>query len=150
MDLTRRAPQLGIVACLAVLVTAAAPYLLLPGDATAGLEFYYGAGVFGPTIVAVFAVVNVVVFGAGLGERSDPVTVAGAALVIGLFMTLMALEWVVSLPADAVAAVGEVPGDPEAEIRVPLWLEYHRWTVLGSSALVALAGGLYARALGAL
>lgn len=150
MELTRRAPQLGIAACLAVLAATVAPYLLLPGDATAGLEFYYGAGVFGPTIVAVFAVVNVVVFGAGLGERSDPVTVAGAALVIGLFMTLMALEWVVSLPADATAAVGEVPGDPETEIRVPLWLEYHRWAVLGSSALVAAAGGLYARALGAL
>jgi hypothetical protein len=150
MDLTRRAPQLGITACLAVLVAAVAPYVLLPQEATAGLEFYYGAGVFGPTIVAVFAVVNVVVFGAGLGDRSDPVTVAGAALVVGLFMTLMALEWIVSAPADVATVVGDVPGDPEAEIRVPLWLEYHRWAVLGSSALVAVAAGLYARALGAL
>jgi hypothetical protein len=147
MDLTRRAPQLGIVACLAVIVAAILPYVLLPEDASAGLGLYYNAGAFGPTIVAVFAAVNVVVLGAGLGQRSDPVTVAGAALVIGLFMTLMSIEWLVSLPDDAIAGIAAVPDDPDATIRVPLWLEYHRWAILACSVLVALSAALYARAL---
>lgn len=147
MDLTRRAPQLGIAACLAVIVAAVAPYVLLPDEAATGLGLYYNAGTFGPTIIAVFAAVNVVVLGAGLGERSDPVTVAGAALVIGLFMTLMSIEWLVSLPDDAIAAVAAVPDDPQTRITVPLWLENHRWAILAGSALVALSAALYARAL---
>lgn len=150
MDLMRRAPQLGIAACLAVIVAAVVPYVLLPEDAGTGLSLYYNAGAFGPTIIAVFAAVNVVVFGAGIGRRSDPVTIAGAALVIGLFMTLMSIEWIVSLPDDAIAGIAAVPDDPETTIRVPLWLEYHRWAVLGCSALVAVSAALYARALGVL
>ena len=136
MDLTRRAPQLGIAACLAVLTAVIAPFVLLPEDASAGLSLYYADGMFGPTIIGVFAVVNVVILGAGLGERSDPVTIAGAALVIGLIMTLMSIEWIVSLSPDAVTG-----------ITTKDWLMYHRWTVLGCSALVVIAAGLYARAL---
>lgn len=136
MDLTRRAPQLGIAACLAAIAVAVAPYVLLPADASAGLGLYYDAGAFGPTIVAVFAAVNVVVLGAAVGERSDPVTIAGAALVIGLFMTLMALEWIVSLTPERVTG-----------ITTQDWLAYHRWAVLACSVLAAVAAGLYARAL---
>lgn len=136
MELTRRAPQLGIAACLAVLVAVIAPYILLPESAATGLALYYGAGTFGPTAIGVFAAVNVVVLGAGVGERSDPVTVAGAALVIGLVMTLLSIEWIVSMPSDAPAG-----------ITTQDWLAYHRWAVVGCSALVALAAVLYARAL---
>lgn len=136
MDLTRRAPQLGIAACLAVIAVAVAPYVLLPADASTGIALYYGAGVFGPTIVAVFATVNVVVLGAAVRERSDPVKIAGAALVIGLFMTLMSLEWIVSLSPERVTG-----------ITTQDWLIYHRWAVLVCSVLVAVVAGLYARAL---
>lgn len=139
MDLTRRAPQLGIAACLAVVCVVIAPYVALPADAATGLAFYYDAGFFGPRLVGVFAAVGIVVLGAGLGERSDPVTVAGAALVIGLFMTLMSLEWVVAVsPADVTG------------ITTQDWLAYHRWLVLAFSALSAVAAGLYTRALGVL
>lgn len=139
MESTRRAPQLGIAACLAVLVAVIAPYVLLPESASTGLALYYGAGVFGPTAIGVFAAVNVVVLGAGARERSDPVTVAGAALVIGLVMTLMSVEWIVSMPADAPTGITSQD-----------WLAYHRWAVLCCSALVALTTVLYARALDAL
>lgn len=136
MDLTRLAPQLGIAACLAVIAAVIAPYVALPEDAAAGLAFYYGAGFFGPRLVGVFAAVAIVVLGAGLGERSDPVTIAGAALVIGLFMTVMSIEWIVSLTPDAVTG-----------ITTQDWLAYHRWAVLGCSVLVVAAAVLYARAL---
>lgn len=133
MDLTRRAPQAGIAASLAVIAVVVAPYVVLPGSATAGLGRYYGAGVFGPRIIAVFAVVAVVVLGAGLGGRSDPVTVAGAGLVIGLFMAIMAVAWILSMPPN-----------PVTGITTQDWLAYHRWAVLGFSALVAAAAGVYA------
>lgn len=139
MDLTRRAPQLGIAACLAVVCVVIAPYVALPEDAATGLALYYDAGVFGPVLIGVFAAVAIVVLGAGLGGRSDPVTVAGAALVICLFMTLMSIGWVVSLTPEAVTG-----------ITTQDWLAYHRWLVLAFSALSAVAAGLYARALGAL
>ncbi len=139
MDLTRRAPQLGIAACLAVIGAVIAPYVALPEDAATGLAIYYEAGFFGPRLVGVFAAVAIVVLGAGLGERSDPVTIAGAALVIGLFMTVMSIEWIVSLTPDAVTG-----------ITTQDWLAYHRWFVLAFSALTAVAAGLYARALGVL
>ncbi|KYH25735.1 hypothetical protein HAPAU_24130 [Halalkalicoccus paucihalophilus] len=139
MNLTRRAPQLGIAACLAVLVVIIAPYVLLPQSAGTGLALYYDAGFFGPQLVGVFAAVGIVVLGAGLGERSDPVTVAGAALVIGLFMTLMSVEWVVAVSPEDITG-----------ITTQDWLAYHRWLVLACSALSAVAAGLYARALGVL
>lgn len=139
MDLTRRAPQLGIVACLVVLAAVIAPYVVLPENASTGLALYYDAGVFSPRVIGVFAVVAAVVLGAGLGDRSDPAMVAGAGLVIGLFMTIMAVAWIVSIPADA----------PRG-ITTQDWLAYHRWVVLASSACVAVAAGLYARDLGVL
>ncbi|MEM4782700.1 MAG: hypothetical protein QXG03_14210 [Halalkalicoccus sp.] len=139
MNLLRRAPQLGIAACLAVVCVVVAPYVVLPEDAATGLALYYDAGFFGPRLIGVFAAVAIVVLGAGLGERSDPATIAGAALVIGLFMTLMSIEWVLSVsPADVTG------------ITTQDWLAYHRWLVLVFSAISALAAGLYARALGLL
>lgn len=139
MDLTRRAPQLGIAACLAVVCVVVAPYVALPEDAATGLAFYYDAGFFGPRLIGVFAAVAIVVLGAGLGERSDPATIAGAALVIGLFMTLMSIEWLLALSPEDVTG-----------ITTQDWLAYHRWLVLAFSALSAAAAGLYARALGLL
>lgn len=139
MDLTRRTGQLGVVACLALLVVVIAPYVLLPDDASTGLAVYYDAGFFGPRLIGVFAVIAMVILGAGIGERSDPVTVAGAALVIGLFLTLMSVEWILSMPADATTG-----------ITTQDWLAYHRWLVLGFSGLVGLSAALYARTLGVL
>lgn len=139
MDLTRRSLELGIAACLAVLVAVIAPYIVLPEDAATGLAFYYDVGFFGPRLVGVFAAVAVVVLGAGLGGRSDPATIAGAVLVITLFMTVMSVEWVLAL------SPGDVTG-----ITTQDWLAYHRWFVLAFSALSAVAAGLYARALGLL
>jgi hypothetical protein len=139
MDLVRLAPQLGIGACLAVICVVIAPSVLLPAEASTGLSLYHNAGFFGPQIIGVFAAVTIVILGAGLGERSDPVTIAGAALVLTLFMSLIAVEWIVSLSPDAVTG-----------ITTQDWLAYHRWLVLGFSALSAVAAGLYARALGVL
>ncbi|ADJ15628.1 DUF7548 family protein [Halalkalicoccus jeotgali] len=139
MDLTRRALQLGIGACLGVVLAVIAPYVLLPDGAAAGLARYYDAGFFGPRLIGVFGAVAIVVLGAGLGERSDPATIAGAALVVALFMTGMSIEWLLALtPADVTG------------ITTQDWLAYHRWLVLAFSGLSAVAAGLYARALGLL
>lgn len=138
MDLTRRAPQLGIVVCLAVLAAIVAPYLLLPEDASTGISVYYESGFFGPTIVGLFAVVTVVIFGAALGGRTDPGTIAGATLVIGLFMALMSLEWALAVPVDVIQGISTQE-----------WLDYHRWIVLALSGGVVVTSAIYARALGA-
>lgn len=138
MDLRRRAPQLGIATCLAVLATLAAPYAYLPAEAHVALAAYYDSGFFGALVVGLFALVAIVVFAAGLRERSDPITSAGAVLVVGLVMTVVALEWAIAVPAEGIP-VGH-----------GTWLDYHRWVAVALSAGVAMSGGLYARALGAL
>lgn len=135
MEDTRLAPTVGIVASLLVLVVLAVPYLVVA--AGSAVATYYAAGALNPLVVGLFAAVAVMVFAAGREERSSPDLVAGAALVLGLFMVVISLLWAVTLP-----------GNPLLEFSTSPILEYHRGALVLTSLGVPLSAGWYARALG--
>lgn len=135
----RTPPTLGLVSCILVLGVVAAPYLFLSDSAVAGVQPYYAYGIVGPWVITLLAVVTFVAFAAGRQNRSDPVMMAGATLVFGVFLVGMATVWALSVPTSLVQQLGS-----EA------WLEYHRWVLLAASALVPVAGAWYARTLGVL
>lgn len=139
MDLTRRAPQVGILACLCLLGSIVFPYVFLPEAAYTGLSVYYAQGIFGPVVVGVFATVTIVVFGGALGGRADPSTVAGAAIVLGLFLLLLSAQWALSVPVELVQG-----------ITTETWLDYHRWVVVALSGAIAVSAVVYTRSLGLL
>ena len=126
------APTAGVAAALAVLAVVAVPYFLVPAR-DAGV--YYSAPTFVPVhlVVGLFAAVAVIVFAAGRNGRTDPPTAAGATLVLGGFMTLLALWWAV--------AVGDLVGSFD----VPASFDYHRWLLLLTTAAVAGCGWWFAR-----
>ncbi|MFB6103097.1 MAG: hypothetical protein ABEJ73_11095 [Haloplanus sp.] len=126
------APVLGILGCLAVVVTLALPYVLVPGWG-AELAQYYTAGPLGVGAVLAFAPVTLVAFLAGVRGRTDPVTAAGIALTLGVGAFLIALSWALSAPLDPLF------GFPAS------WITDHRWAVVGTTAIIPLAAALYAR-----
>ncbi|MFB6282267.1 MAG: hypothetical protein ABEH40_09630 [Haloferacaceae archaeon] len=133
MDATEAAPGAGVAGCLAVLLAMAAPYLLVTDTGT-GLAVYYRAGPVGAGLVGFLAVLSVVAFLAGVRGRTDPPTAAGVALVLGLAMVPLALLWALSVPPEIVL------GFPAA------WMGWHRWAVVGLTAVIPAAGGAYVRA----
>lgn len=137
MRAQQRPPTAGIVACLCYLLAVLAPYLLLEGPVTAGLETYYnGYGIAGPQFLAALALVGIVLFAAGREARTQPDYAAGLTLVLGFVLTLFALAWAVAVPTEVVLSLGEAD-----------WLEYHRWLVAASAAAIVAASAWYARAL---
>lgn len=128
----RLAPTLGIVASFAVLALVAAPYAVVRGT---GMAVYYAAPVVGPLVVGVFALVTVIVLGSGLKGRTDPQTVAGAALVLGLAMALLTLLWALSVPQGLVGSLTDTS-----------LLQYHRWTLLAATLAVPAFAAWYAKA----
>jgi hypothetical protein len=137
MELTRRAPQFGIVCCLVLVAALLAPYLRLPAETQLELELYYASGLFGVQILGIFALVALVILGAGLAGRTEPDTAAGAALVIGLVATGIALQWAFSVPPENVLIASDT------------WT-YHRFVVVAASLGLTVASALYARAIGVL
>ncbi|MFD1599458.1 DUF7548 family protein [Halobellus rarus] len=135
VDADSVAPRLGAIACLLLAGVVFAPALLIsvPG---AGVADYYAAGPIGVSIVGVLALLDVVVFLAAAQERSDPVTLAGVALVSALAMVLFSLLWALSLDQTLLFSF-------PAEYA---WIENHRWIVVTGSAVVAIAAGSFARA----
>jgi hypothetical protein len=133
MDTTDAAPVAGIAACLLVLGLLAAPYLLLSQPGT-GLTVYYGSGVLGIGVVAFLPVLLVIVFLSGRQERTAPDTVAGIALVGGLATLVFALVWALSVDQGNVFSFAAA------------WMSYHRWLVVGATALVPATAAVYARA----
>ena len=137
MALTRHAPTIGLLACVALLLSLIVPYVVLPETTHAGLGVYYEQGWFGPLVIGAFAAVAVVAFGAALRNRADPATIAGASLVLGTFLLVMSFQWALAVPDEFVRSISN-----EA------WLEYHRWLVVTLAAVVLGSAGGYARALG--
>ena len=137
MTLTRHAPSIGLLACVALLVSLIVPYVVLPETTHAGLGVYYEQGWFGPLVIGAFAAVAVVAFGAALRERADPATIAGASLVLGAFLLVMSLQWALAVPDGLVRSIS-----------TEAWLEYHRWLVVTLAGVVLASAGGYARALG--
>jgi hypothetical protein len=132
MEPERAAPAVGIVGCLAVLVTFAAPYVLAAGWA-AELGRYYAAGPVGVTAVAFFALLGVVVFLAALRGRTDPDVAAGVAVVLGVGMVAIAVAWASAVSLDVVYGY---PGS---------WITDHRWYLVSSTVVVGVAAAVYAR-----
>lgn len=134
MDQLRLAPTVGIVASLGVIAVLAAPYALVEGGS--GVGTYFAAGSVNPTVVGLFAAVAVIVFAAGREGRSPPDLVAGAALVLGLFMTAIAALWAVSVPQSVVL-----------QLSTASILQYHRGALVAVSLGVPATAVWYARVL---
>jgi hypothetical protein len=128
MNDLRIAPTVGIVACLAVLGTLAAPYVL--ADSAANVGTYYSSGAINPLLAGLFALVVLIVFAAGREGRTDPGLAAGAALALGLFTVLIAVAWALTTRVDAIAITTG-----------------HRWAVVATAALLPLSAVWFARAL---
>ena len=137
MNHQRGAPLLGIAACLLALVAVAAPYVAVPEAEVDVVGQYYGLGAVGPLAVALLAMVGVIAFAAGLKERSDPSLIAGLMVTAGVFSVVAAVQWAFAVPSS----VGQSASTAE-------FLSVHRWTVPVASALIAVAAGWYAWALG--
>jgi hypothetical protein len=125
----------GAVACLLLAAAVFAPSLVITGS-NVGTAAYYAAGPVGLSVVGFLSLLGVVVFLAGKQGRTDPVTVAGLAVVLGLAMLAFALLWSVSLTPTVVFSF------PARYA----WIENHPLAVLALAAAVAVAGGAYARA----
>ena len=128
----RRTQQAGILVAISLLGAAAWPYLTLPEEAWIAVGEYYAQGLFGLIVVLFLAVVAIVILAAGLRERTDPATVAGATVGIGTVMAILAIEWAV-----AVHRAGGVA-----------FFTYHPWIVAGISLLLPAIGLLHARRIG--
>jgi hypothetical protein len=128
----RPAPYVGVAACIAAVLSVLAPYVLISEPGT-GLAIYYGAGPVGGFGVAVLSLLGVVAFLSGERGSADPATAAGVSLAIGVATFGVALVWAFSVDT---ANVLSFPTQ---------WMEWHRWLVLALSAVVAGAGGVYAR-----
>lgn len=132
MDSERSAATLGIAACIAVLATAGAPYLV--GRPTA-VGPYYDAGAAGPPLVALFAAVVAVVLAAGVSRRTDPSLAAGIAVAVGAIMALLAWDWALAVEPSLVGGFTAIDA-----------FRHHRWLFASVTLLVTAAGGWYARA----
>lgn len=136
----RLASAVGIAACLAVLALVAWPYLEAPVPLVA---LYYDSGpsrvttarVLTPGLAAVLALAALAAFVAGRRGYLAGATAAGAALAFGLVATGVALAWALTARVDPFLARGVL-------------LPAQRWLLVAGSALVAVAGGWYAVALG--
>lgn len=131
MNWDRWAPIGATAICLLFLLVIAWPYFYLPEDAYEAIGRYYGAGIFGMTIIASFAVILLVILGAGITGRTDGPIVAGATIGIGVVMGVMASEWIIAARAIAGGA----------------WMTYHPWLIVGLAWCLVVAGLLYARQL---
>lgn len=127
----RLAAAVGIVAAAATAALAAVPYLLLEPTA---LGPYVAAGPGGLEVVALFSLVAVVVLAAGATARSDPALMAGGAVVLGAFSTLLGWWWALAVPAALVGGLTDVAG-----------FAYHRWALALAATALLLASVGYAR-----
>ncbi|USZ73080.1 DUF7548 family protein [Natronosalvus halobius] len=134
MHAHQRPPTLGVVAALTYVLAALAPYVLLEVE-TSVLEVYYAAGLAGPNLLSLFALVAVVLFAAGRQTRTEPDLVAGVTLVLGLVLLAVTALWAVSVPESVVF-------EPGAD-----WFVYHRWLTTAISAVIPAAAVWYARTL---
>jgi len=132
MNTGRLAAGIGIAAALATALLAFLPYAVL--DPTA-VGPYFAAAPVGPPAVGLLALVTVVVLAAGLTGRSDPTTMVGAALVLGLFTALLAWWWTLSVTPSLLGGLTSAD-----------WFGNHRWALALAATVTLAAAGSYARA----
>ena len=133
-----RPPTLGIIAALAYGIIAIAPYVFLEVDSTV-IDVDYDVSLAGPQFLSLLAVVALVLFAAGRQGRTEPDTVAGLTLVLGVVLTVLTLAWALAVPPELVLEAGDVT-----------WFEYHRWAAVGAAVLIPAAATWYTRVLGLL
>lgn len=131
MNARKAAPTLGIVACVAVLAVLVWPYAI---ESAPSVAAYYSSGLITPLAAGLFALVSVIVFAAGREERSDPATVAGAALVFGAFIALITVSFAFTARVDVLGGAS------------PL-ISWQRWLLGLTGLFVLVSGGWYARSL---
>jgi hypothetical protein len=132
MRTEQAAPALGVVGCVATVVALVLPYLRYPSWGTE-LWAYYTAGVLGLAAAFYLVPVCLVALLAGVRGRADPTTAAGIALTLAVVTLVVVGSWGVSAPLEPLY------GFPAS------WIDDHRWVVLGTTALVVVGSGLYAR-----
>lgn len=100
-DPRRFVPVVGIAACAVVLAGLAVPFVLAdPGQ----VGLYYDSGAVNPLVAGLFAVLSIVVFAAGREGRTDPALAAGVTLTMGVFTTVVAVAWALTVRVDVVDA----------------------------------------------
>ncbi|PSQ15909.1 hypothetical protein BRD00_12920 [Halobacteriales archaeon QS_8_69_26] len=130
-------PLAGAVGAASLVLGVLAPYFVLSAPEASGLSTYYGYGLVGPLGIAVLTVFLLVAFLAGVGERTGPGTIAGTTLVLGVVVLALTLQWALAVDPVVVQSIGE-----------GVWLDDHRWVLVGLAASMPAAAAGYARSLG--
>ncbi|SFR45703.1 DUF7548 family protein [Halogeometricum limi] len=128
------APSVGAVASLLLAVVVFAPALLI-STPDVGVADYYASGPIGVSVVGFLALLGIVVFLAGKQERTEPATVAGLTLVLGVSMFAFSLTWAFGIDETLLFSF-------PAEYS---WIATHRWAVIILAAIVPVAAAGYAR-----
>jgi len=132
-------PTVGAVVSPLSAVAVLGPYLLLPSQEAAGLAQYYGFGLLGAWGVWGVAIGSLVAAVAFAGRRfgnSDPETVAGATLSVGILLPLLAGQWALAVDETVLQS-----------ITTAAWMTGHRWAVLATTVPVPTVAAAYARKL---
>ncbi|WP_436932144.1 DUF7548 family protein [Halosimplex halobium] len=137
MKQTRLAPLVGVVGCLLVLVSLAAPYLLVRTAPGSAVGTYYAEGALNPLVAGIFALVAAIVLAAGRDERTDPPLAAGVGIAFGLFATVVIAVWAVTVPEQVLF-----------DMDAPAIITYHRWASVAVSLLIPVASLWWSRTLG--
>jgi len=128
----RLTARLTLVGALAYLVAATFPYAVAN---VSEVGVYYGVGPLSPLLLLAPVGIALIAVFSGAKRRSDPATMAGIALVMGVTTALLTALW--ALPAGSV--VGGMAS-------VSATFAYHRWALLLAACLVAAGGAGYAAA----
>lgn len=123
------AAGIGIVGCGGLLGLTVFPYLVGPAPT---VNTYYGVGIAGPPLLALFAGVCIVSLLAGIRERSDPVLIAGFSLVLGVFMVAIATSWALAVSPDLVGSFTSVDA-----------FRHHRWAIVAATGLTVIGTAGY-------
>lgn len=138
MDRLRVPPTVGMVGALATVIAVLVPYVAVTGQDATAVGAFYGSGVAGPNVAGLFAGIALVVFAAGRQGRTEPDTVAGAALALGLVTLLVAVAWAVTADVEV------------AQNTSSTWLPDVRWVIVATTALLPTSALWYAQVLGVL
>jgi hypothetical protein len=139
MQRVRLAPLVAIAGCLLVVVVLAVPYLFFQTAPGTTVDLYYGSGAVNPLVAGGLAFVATLVLAAGREERTDPLLAAGVGLALGVFVFLIALAWVLTVPDDVYVGISA------SDIG-----KQHRWFLALAALVPPVASAWWARTLGVL
>lgn len=137
MKQTRLAPLVGVVGCVLVLLSLAAPYLLVRSAVGSTVGTYYGTGALNPLVGGVFALVTAIVLAAGRDERTDPPLAAGVGIALGGFVFIVVALWAVTVPLEVVVGMD-----------APTIMTQHRWVTAAVALVIPAASLWWSRTLG--